>query len=73
MVNMSYNLSFANSYLVKYYTVQSDKFYHTFGIVGGIVAFFIFGFGCLAHSFNHFKMKYDIGRELYLFDSLKKN
>lgn len=69
---MSYNLSFANSYQVEYYTVQGDKFYETFGIIGGLVALFIFGLGCFARSFNYYRMKYLVGKELYLFDMLKK-
>jgi len=40
---MSYNLSFANNYNVKYYTFQNEKFPATFGIIGGLVAIFIFG------------------------------
>lgn len=69
---MSYNLSFSNSYQVDYYTVQGDKFYETFGIIGGLSAFFIFGLGACTWSFNNYKMRYLIGRELYLFDLLKK-
>jgi len=69
---MSYNLSFANNYNVKYYTFQNEKFPATFGIIGGLVAIFIFGFGCCARSFNNYRMHYLIGKELYLFDILKK-
>lgn len=62
-----YNLTFDNSFFVEHYTVIGDKFYETFGIVGGLIAFFIFGFGCMAGSFNNYRMRYLIGRELYLF------
>jgi hypothetical protein len=68
---MYYNLTFDNSHLVEVYTIQGDKFYETFGIIGGLVAFFIFGFGVIAKSFNYYRMKYLIGKELYLFDMLK--
>jgi hypothetical protein len=67
-----YNLTFDNSFFVEHYTLTGDKFYETFGIVGGLVAFFIFGFGCLATSFNNYRMRYLIGRELYLFEISKK-
>jgi hypothetical protein len=67
-----YNLTFDNSFLVEHYTVQGDKFYETFGIVGGLIAFFIFGFGCLPSSFNNYRMRYLIGRELYIFEIHKK-
>lgn len=40
--------------------------------MGGLIAFFIFGFGCLASSFNYYRMRYLIGRELYLFEISKK-
>jgi hypothetical protein len=49
---MSYNLSFANSFQVEYYTVKGDKFYETFGVIGGLIALFIFGLGCCSRSFN---------------------
>lgn len=59
---MSYNFSFSNSYQVQYYTVQAEKFYSTFGIIGGLVALFIFGLGCFARSFNEYRLRYLIGR-----------
>lgn len=39
-----------------------------FGVVGGIIVFFIFGFGCIVGSFNNYRMKYLIGKKLYRFD-----
>ncbi len=72
-----YNLTFDNSFLVEHYTLRDDKFYETFGIIGGLIAFFIFGFGCIPRAYNNYRMKYLIGRELYLFDmsreKMKKN
>lgn len=70
---MSYNISFANSFQVEYYTVTGDKFYETFGVIGGLVAILFFGLSCCAQSFNEYRTRYLIGRELYLFDILKKN
>jgi hypothetical protein len=70
--SMSYNLSFANSYLVKYYTFQNQKFASTFGIIGGLIALFIFGIGACARSFNAYRMRYLVARELYTFDLLRK-
>lgn len=54
------------------HTVQGDKFYETWGIIGGLVAFFVFGFATCARSFNQYKLNYTIARELYLFDIRKK-
>lgn len=59
---MSYNLSFANSYLVLKYTVVGDKFYETFGIIGGLVAIFIFALGVCPRGFNQYRMQYLIGK-----------
>jgi len=59
---MYYNLTFDNSYVVETYTLTGDKYYETFGIIGGLIAFFIFGFGILPRSFNQYKMRYLIGR-----------
>jgi hypothetical protein len=70
--SLSYNLTFDNTFLVEHYTIRGDKFYETFGIVGGLIAFFIFGFGCLPRAFNNYRMRYLIGRELYLFEVAKK-
>lgn len=62
-----YNLTFDNTFLVEKYTITGDKFYETFGVVGGLIAFFVFGFACIPRSFNKYRMQYLIGRELYLF------
>jgi len=59
---MSYNVSFANSYLVYHYRVVGDKFYETFGIIGGLIALFIFGLGYFAKNFNEYRMQYLIGK-----------
>lgn len=69
---MTYNLTFANSHFVMNYTVVGDKFYETFGIIGGLVALFIFALGIFPRGFNQYRMQYLIGKELYLFDILKK-
>ena len=67
-----YNLTFDNSHLVQRHLIRGDKFYETWGIIGGLVAFFVFGFATCARSFNNYKLTYTIARELYLFDIRKK-
>jgi hypothetical protein len=39
-----------------------------FGLVGGVIALFIFFFYNCVSSFNEYRMKYLIGRRLYTFD-----
>ena len=68
---MYYNLSFTNSNVIKEVHVKGDKFVETFGIIGGLVALIIFGLGVFPRSFNNYRMRYLIGKELYLFDILK--
>ena len=52
--------------------ISGDKFYETWGIIGGLVAFFVFGFATCARSFNRYKLTYTVAKELYLFDIRKK-
>lgn len=59
---MYYNLTFCNSYVVSTFSVTGDKYYETFGIIGGLIALFIFGLGTVPRSFNHYKIRYLIGK-----------
>lgn len=42
--------------------------YEAFGITGGVIAFFYCIIACFVVPFNKYKLRYEIGRELYLFD-----
>jgi hypothetical protein len=66
------NLTFSYTNMVDDYIVRTPKIHELFGIVGGIIGFFIFGIGCFVGSFNDYRMKYLIGRELYRFEKLRK-
>ena len=70
-LNAWYNVSFSYSKKVQTFYVSSPKFVEVFGIIGGITFLAILIFGCCARSFNKYKMKYEIGKELYLFDKLR--
>jgi hypothetical protein len=50
------------------YTITAPKFYEVFGITGGVIAFFYCLIACCVSPFNAYKLRYEIGRELYLFD-----
>ena len=50
------------------YYITTPKFYEVFGIIGGIIAFCYFFLSCFANSFDQYKLRYEVGRELYLFD-----
>jgi len=69
--NLWYNISFSFNQRMLIYNVITPKFYEVWGLVGGAIAFFFFIASCLATSFNNYKMRYLIGRELYNFDKLK--
>ena len=69
--NSWYNVSFSYTKKMQSYIVTSSKFVEVFGMVGGIIVLFFLIFGCFAISFNRYKMKYEIGKELYLFDKLR--
>lgn len=50
------------------YYITTPKFYEVFGLIGGILAFCYFFVSCFSKSFNEYRLRYEIGRELYLFD-----
>lgn len=66
-----YNLTFSSTGNIESYYLTAPKFCESFGILGGIIVFFIFGFGSIAKSFNNYRLLYLTGRELYVFDKLK--
>lgn len=71
--NLWYNVSFSFNKRMISYHVTTPKFYEVWGLVGGVIAFFFFIANCLGTSFNKYKMRYLIGRELYNFDKVKDN
>jgi hypothetical protein len=73
LTNLWYNVSFAYSKRVSMYRVITPKFYEVWGLIGGVVVVFYFLFNCVGGGFNHYYMRYLIGRELYAFDKIRDN
>ena len=66
-LNIWFNVSFSYTHKVHLYTHDRPKFAEVFGLLGGICAFLYMVLGCFAGSFTSYKLKYEIGKDLYLF------
>ena len=62
------NLSFYYDGVLDHYTLDYPGGAQLFGLVGGVIAFFVFIIYNLVSSFNEYRMKYLIGQRLYTFD-----
>ena len=51
--------------LIQEYTIQESSIAVLFGLIGGNILFFLVVLGACANSFNNFKMRYEVGRQLY--------
>jgi len=54
--------------MLDHYTLDYPGGAELFGLVGGVIALFIFFFHSCVTSFNEYRMKYLIGQRLYTFD-----
>jgi hypothetical protein len=54
------------------YRIDIPGIAQSFGLVGGVIIVFMFTFFTCVESFNTYKMRYLIGRELYLLKKKKK-
>ena len=50
---------------MEHYHIQETTRAELFGLVGGIILFFYMILGSCAEGFNWFKMRYEVGRQLY--------
>ena len=62
------NVTFYYDGILDHYTLDYLGGAELFGIVGGVIALFIFFFYNCVSSFNDYRMKYLIGQRLYTFD-----
>ena len=62
------NVSFYYDGILDHYTLDYPGGADLFGLLGGVIALFIFFFYNCVSSFNEYRMKYLIGQRLYTFD-----
>jgi hypothetical protein len=67
-IENSRNLSFYYDGVLDHYTLDYPGGGELFGLVGGVIALFVFVIYSCVSSFNEYRMKYLIGQRLYTFD-----